>query len=104
MGGIEWEDGIFIVITRSTPLSLVGPLEAMVETQRFFDSDDEKVKLHDTGFGKLLLSLSSNLNLPFLASNPSLLTGPKGACKPAFDLTEGLDAMAAGVLLSQCSV
>ena len=74
-----------------------GPLEGMVELQRFFSRHDEgtPLPLEDTNFGKLLLqrNLTSD-QLAALTQNPTIHG------EPAFDLTEELDASAAADLLT----
>lgn len=70
-----------------------GPLEGMVDVQRFFSEDSEglRIALHETCFGQLLLSAGLSIEkLQALAQNAMLIN--QGRELRAFDLTEEMDA------------
>jgi nucleoside diphosphate kinase len=78
-----------------------GPLEGMVELQRFFtdhEQSTDKIPFEDLAFGSLL----QHKGLPIeriaeLAANPDIVVEGKNVS--AFDLTEEKDALAASSLL-----
>ena len=73
-----------------------GPLEGMVELQRFFsEHDDEQgIPYESTCFGRLLLDKgATEEELDRWVSNPELTAGEEAGT--AFDLTEEIDAEAA---------
>jgi len=77
-----------------------GPLEGMVELQRFFsDLDTAKIVPYDhTAFGALLLGKGfSHQKLSALAENPDAEAG--GKKQSVFDLTEEKDALEALTIL-----
>jgi len=70
-----------------------GPLEGMVEVQRFFTDHETKDELWygNTAFGRLLLERgATEAQIAMLARNPNLEVDGKSV--PAFDLTEEVDA------------
>ncbi len=78
-----------------------GPLEGLVELQRFLDDPDNGASLDvdDFAFGALMLDRGiSKERLRELAENPVLTAG--GETDPAFDLTEEVDAGPAADLLA----
>ncbi|MBU0679076.1 MAG: nucleoside-diphosphate kinase [Verrucomicrobia bacterium] len=82
-----------------------GPLEGMVEIQRFFtDHESGKVLGYaDTCFGRLLESDAPGLDLPrTFSANPGV--SADGDQQSAFDLTEEMDAVVAASLLSRAEV
>ena len=72
-----------------------GPLEGMVELQRFFG-----VGIEETSFGRGLLRAAFPLPRIALLSNNPLLPGADGKLASAFDLTEELDQDIALTLLT----
>jgi len=69
-----------------------GPLEGMVELQRFISSEEQTLSLADTAFGKLLAEQGLDAaQIDALAANPNLEIA--GAMESAFDLTEEMDAL-----------
>jgi hypothetical protein len=77
-----------------------GPLEGMVEIQRFFTDHegDQPLSFTDTSFGQLLASQGLSIDqITALAGNPVI--GSEGTGTPAFDLTEEVDAEQAYKLL-----
>ncbi len=76
-----------------------GPLEGMVELQRFFHETGKDLSLADTAFAKLLASRGlSAERIAELAGNPVLDQG--GRHVSAFDLTEETDALGAADALA----
>jgi hypothetical protein len=77
-----------------------GPLEGMVELQRFFtDPERESLSYNITSFGKLLLQYGMRVSdIELLARNP--LFEVDGKTISVFDLTEEMDAAAAAEKLT----
>jgi len=83
-----------------------GPLEGLVELQRFFSDKDtgKVVGFKDTTFGSLLLGKGFNeKKLSVLAENPDAET-PDGKKKSVFDLTEEENALESADILSKLKV
>jgi len=75
-----------------------GPLEGMVELQRFFSSADKKISFADLSFGSALAAQGlSAEQIEKLASNVDVTHEGKNIS--AFDLTEEKDASEAATLL-----
>jgi len=80
-----------------------GPLEGLVELQRFFSDKDtgKAVGFNETAFGSLLLGKGiKEEKLVALAENPDAET-PDGKKKSVFDLTEEENALESAAILSQ---
>jgi hypothetical protein len=76
-----------------------GPLEGMVELQRFFSSEESHLSFTDTAFGDLLRRRGVPAStIERLAGNPTLSI--KGKNVSAFDATEESDAVDAADLLA----
>jgi len=83
-----------------------GPLEGLVELQRFFSDKDtgKVVGFNETAFGSLLLGKGiSEKKLSVLAENPDVET-PDGKKKSVFDLTEEENALESAAILSQLKI
>eukprot|EP00996_Jenningsia_fusiforme_P000881 NODE_17_length_4595_cov_21.435988_g14_i0.p1 GENE.NODE_17_length_4595_cov_21.435988_g14_i0~~NODE_17_length_4595_cov_21.435988_g14_i0.p1 ORF type:complete len:1383 (+),score=251.24 NODE_17_length_4595_cov_21.435988_g14_i0:62-4210(+) len=79
-----------------------GPLEALVELQRLFRSEESLLPLEQTGMGQLLLeSKLSPADIAVLAANPLIPTGFQDDRVPAFEFTAGLDASACVPILKR---
>ena len=80
-----------------------GPLEGMVEAQRFFSDHDQGPPLGwtDFAFGSLLQTEGLKADgIEHLTQNP-LLEAPQGE-ESAFDITEEVDAAASATALAAC--
>ena len=71
-----------------------GPIEGMIEVQRFFKKSQTELPAEDTSFGHLLLQKGfTQSDIETLRSNPSFQRD--GGSVTAFDLTEDLDSQSA---------
>jgi len=75
-----------------------GPLEGMVELQRFFSDQDSKQAYSSFSFGAHLMSLGLTLDqVNHLATNPDVTTD--GKSESVFDMTEEKDHSESAILL-----